>query len=110
MSRVTASTSISQVKPEQVATYTEKALGDIVDKVNGSLDFSTNFNCKEVSVTFGSTGTDTAVQHNLGRVATKYIVTSSTAAMNLYSGASTNTTSTLYLKSTAVGTVTLIVY
>jgi hypothetical protein len=43
MSRVTASTSISQVKPEQVATYTEKALGDIVDKVNGSLGFFDKF-------------------------------------------------------------------
>ncbi len=111
MSKVTASSDIDNVKPEEVARFVDIALQDIIATVNGKLDFAANFNAKEVTVIFTAANTDTAAVHGLGRVATRYILTSSNVALNvIYTGAAAGTSSTMYLKSSVVGTATILIY
>ncbi len=111
MSKVTASTDVSQVKPDELAKFVDICLEDIVLQINGKLDFDTNFNAKEITVNFAVANTDTTTAHGLGRVPSRYIVTSSTTALSaVYNGTSANTSSTITLRSSAVGIATILIY
>ncbi len=110
MSKLTAAPDLSQVKPEDVARYADLFAQDVVDTVNGDLDFDSNFNAKEVTATFSAANTDLAIQHNLGRTPVRYIVTSATTAMSVYNGSIASTSSILYLRSSATGVATLLIY
>lgn len=109
MSSITASPNIQQVKPEQVQEYVDKFCNNVVEVVNGGLDFG-NFNGKSMSVTFSSANVDTAVPHNLGRVVGSYLVLSCSAAMQIYNGTAQSTGAILYLRSSAAGTAQIIVF
>lgn len=110
MSKISASPDISQVKPEELARFVDIFCHDVVQKVNGDLDFQNNINCKLVSIPFAAANTEASVSHGLGRVPTGYLVYGATAAMSVYNGVSTNTAALLYLRASAVGTANLIVF
>ncbi len=110
MSKVQASTSVSNVKPDEVARFTDLCLADIVNIVNGNLDFGSNINCKLLSVTFSAANVNTAVTHNLGRAPAGYIVTKSSASANVFDGTVASNSNTLYLQASAQATVGLLVY
>jgi hypothetical protein len=110
MSKIQASPDIAQVKPEEVQRFVDLFCNDVTQTVNGNLDFSTNFNCRVVTATFGAANTDTAVSHTLGRAVAGYFPVSKSVAMDVYSGSKASTTSIIYLKSTAAGSATLVVF
>lgn len=110
MSRITASTSIREVKPEEVPRFVDIFCQNVVTVVNGGLDFATNFNCKVVSVVFTAANTDTTVVHNLGRVASKYFPISKTVATDVYDGSVPSSSSAIILRATVPSTVTLVVF
>lgn len=65
----------------------------------------------EVDVTFAGSGTDTRVDHGLGYPATGWWVVKSTVGVNVYQSPSTPSTNTsLTLRASAAGAVTLYVY
>lgn len=110
MSNIQASNNIAQVKPEEVQRFVDLFCQDVVNVVNGKLDFQTNFNCKVVDVSFSSANVDTAVTHNLGRMSTNFIVISKNVSADIYNGTNAGNTNTMYLRSTVVPvTVTLVV-
>lgn len=76
------------------------------------LSFSDNADVSIVSVTsHGTPGTEFSIAHGLGKVPTGYIVTKQAAAGSVYDGATSNTATTLYLKSDAASTsFTLMVF
>ncbi len=110
MSSITESTDMTQVKPEELPKFVDLFFQDVVKVVNGDLDFQTNFNCKLISVTFGSANTDVSVGHGLGRVPAGYIVTGASAATSVYNGLTGNTNSNIVLRASAPATVGLLVY
>ena len=110
MSSITASTDMTQVKPEQLAEFVDKFFQDVEQTVNGNLDFKTNINCKLLSVTFSAANSSVATAHGLGRVPAGYIVTSATAALSVYNGSTGNDSTNIYLQASAPGTVGLIVF
>lgn len=110
MSKVTASTDIDQVKPEEAQRFIDIALQDIVQRINGDLDFQTNFNCAIVSVNFTAQNTDQAVSHGLGRIPTGYIPINQNVATRIFNGTTASTSGIIYLQSTQVATVGLIIF
>jgi hypothetical protein len=110
MSKVTISSDIDRVSPEDLPRYTAIALDAIIGTINGNLDFQTNFNAKTSSVIFSAANTDTAVIHGLGRVPIGYIVYGTTAAMSIYDGATPSTSQLLYLRASATGTARILIY
>lgn len=111
MSRITASSDIQQVKPEEVQKYVDLFCQNVAEVVNGQLDFQTNFNSSVVSRSFSSANTDTVISHNLGRVPTGYLVASKSVSSDIYDGSSSASSSTITLKaSVAPVTVTLVVF
>ncbi len=110
MSRIQASTDMTQVKPEELARYIDLFFQEVVRTVNGKLDFATNINCKLLSMTFSAANADTTVSHGLGRVPAGYIVTSASAATSVYDGSISNTSSDLTLRASVAATVGLLVF
>ncbi len=110
MSNITASSDMTQCKPEELAKFLDIFCQDVADTVNGKLDFTTNFNCKLISVTFGAAGVSTSAVHGLGRVPSGYIVTGASAATAVYNSTVANTASTINLIASAAATVGLLVF
>ncbi len=110
MSNITASSDMTQCKPEELAKFLDLFCQDVVSVVNGKLDFSTNFNSKLISITFGAANVNTSANHGLGRVPSGYIVTSATAATSVYNGSMPNTSSSINLMASAAATVGLLVF
>ncbi len=110
MSSLTASTDFTLVQGKDLDDFVSVFAQDVVHIVNGSLDFDTNFNAKEVTVNFTSANADTSVGHGLGRVPTRYIMTSASAAMSIYAATIASTSNTISLRSSAIGTATVLIY
>ena len=109
MSRILASGDVGNVKPEEFQRYATLVLKDIVDKVNGNLEFGLNLRTQTINVEFTAANTETTVPHSLGRVPQGYILAKSNAATSLYNSTDANAAN-LYLKSSAIANVTIIVY
>ena len=109
MSSITASTDISQVTPQLLPKFVDLFFQDVISVVNGGLDFSTNFNCKLISVVFSAANTNVVTPHGLGRTPTGYIIMNASAATSVYNGTGTNTTQ-IGLKASSPATVGLIVF
>jgi hypothetical protein len=105
MSKVTASTDFDRAPKEQLTRFLTLLASDVVQQINGGLDFQSNFNCKLLTVTFSAANAAVAVVHGLGRVPTGFIVYQRSANLVVYDGVSPNTSSTLNLRASAAGTV-----
>lgn len=90
--------------------FTAQVCKDIINVVNGGLDFASNFRSSIVSVTFSGASTDVGVSHSLGAVPTGYVVVKSSANINVFDGVSGNTDSTIFLASSGAGTVSVLVF
>lgn len=110
MSNITESVDFDRIKPEDLQKYLAIFGAAVVQTINGNLDFSTNFNCKLHSVTFGAADTNVAVTHGLGRVPAGYITYKATAALVVYDGSTASTTSEFYLRASAIGVASVIVF
>jgi hypothetical protein len=110
MSKITESTNFANVKPEDVPLYVARWAEDVTNKVNGGLDFATNFSGQTISIAFATANADTTAAHTLSRVPAGYIVIGATAAMDIYDGSIANTTSAITLRSGAIGTARLLIY
>jgi hypothetical protein len=109
MSNITAATNFDQVDAKELSKFLSLFGQDVINTVNGNLDFAANFGAKLLTVTIATANTDTAVNHGLGRLAIGRIVYAQTCNGAVYDG-STGTAQTLYIKCSALGTVSLIVF
>lgn len=110
MSKITSSTDFTTIKPEDLPKHLSFFADEVVNKVNGGLDFATNINCKLISITFSAGATNTSIAHGLNRLPVGYLVYGQTANITVYDGSTANTTTTLTLRSSAAGAVRLIVF
>ncbi len=110
MSRITVTTDMTQCKPEELAKFLDHFCQNVEQVINGRLDFSTNLNCKLISITFSTANLSVPLDHGLGRVPAGYIVTSASAATSVYDSPVANTTSTINLMASAPATVGLLVF
>jgi hypothetical protein len=110
MSKVQASSDLSTIKPEELQKYTTLALNDIVQTVNGKLEFGPNISGRMVVVQFTAANTDTTMAHGLGKTPSGYLVIGLSASMIVYNGTVANTSTNVILRSSAIGTATLFVF
>ncbi len=104
MSKVQASPDLSTIDEKDIRKYVTLVLVDIVDKVNGKLDLGVNVSGKIVSVPFTAANTDTTISHGLGKTPTGYLVVGLSTNMIVYDGTVAKNSSTITLKSSAIGT------
>ena len=109
MSNITASPTFSTIPQSQLPQYLDKFAKDVVNTVNGNLDFS-NFNFRLMTVNFSTANVSQVFTHSLGRVPVGYIPYGFTFSGYVYDGTSKNTATQIYLRSSGVGTVRMIIF
>ena len=109
MSRINP-VNLSNVSPEQLPRFADQFAQSVVQAINGDLDFSSNFNCLILSLTFTAANANTVFNHGLGRIPANYLQVGQTAGMVVYNGTLSHTVSQLNLRSTAAGTVQLLIF
>ena len=110
MSNIAASPKIDQCSQTDMVRFLTIFMNNVVNTVNGDLDFQTNFNCKLVDVSFTAINQDIAVNHGLGRVPSGRIIYAQSANGLIIDGLTQNTSSILYLRCSALGKASLIVF
>lgn len=111
MGRVQSSTRVAGLNNiNDLSKFVEICLDDIVNQLNGNVEFLKNMKLKTLSVAFTSANSDTTAIHGLGFVPNGYITYGLTASMTVYDGSAAWTSSTITLRSSAVGTARLMVF
>ena len=111
--RIQAATGFDKVlasKPEEVARFVEIFAGDCVNVVNGNLEFGANIKSASVRVTFTAANTDTVINHALGKPPSGYLIAGLSTNLIVYDGSMPSTKNTITLKSSAIGTATLLLF
>ncbi len=108
--RIQASTDIDRVKPEDVPRYVAIALEQITSALNNGLNFADNFQGVIAEMTFTAANTDTSIINPISRVPAGYLVLSRTASMIVYDGSTQSTASSVTLRASAAGTVSLLLF
>lgn len=83
---------------------------EIYKIVNGFIEFDSNFKSTTADVVFSTANFEFAVPHNLNRMPIGYLVGKSSVATSIYDGTTTNTVDFLYVKSSVIANVKLIVF
>lgn len=110
MSKVTADSGIDKASAEDQPRLLSVFLDQVKTIINNGLQFVDNFSGKTLTLTFSAANTDTALTHGLGRVPTGYIIIKRSASMVVYDGSAAWTSQLIYLKASATGTVTVLVF
>lgn len=109
--KVTATPDISNVETiDDVKRFSTACLKQLVESVNGNLILTENVKASVVSVSFGSADSDTAVAHNLGKPPVGFILCGASVAMSLYNGSTAANNTTIFIKSTAAGSASVLVF
>lgn len=98
------------VDPVEFQRVVSILLENLVGIINNGILFSDNFSSKIQSVEFTAANTDVQIQHNLGRVPAGYLVFKLSAAAIVYDGATANTTTNAFLRSSAPCTATIMLF
>lgn len=111
MAKVQASPEIASIKSdEERLRYIQICLQDIINQVNGNLDLLNNLGMKVVTVNFPVANVNTAVSHTLGRAPSGYIPFNKNTNMNVFSGNGGRDSSTISLKSSAIGVASILFF
>lgn len=95
---------------EEFRRYCSISFSQIVEAINGNISIPDNCNISFVSADFSAANTEVKVIHGLGRTPNGWFVVSPTAAMQVYKGSTTDTSSEIYVKSSAIGACSLLVF
>jgi hypothetical protein len=110
MSFIKASSDIDGVPEDQFKRFVQIFLQDAQRVVNGSIELLKNVKLKSKTITFTAANTNVTVQHGLGFTPNGYIMAGGTAAMVIYDGSVTKSSSNITLKSSAAGTATILFF
>lgn len=94
---------------DDVKRFLSQTVSQIATILNSKITFVDNFDSRSVDVTFSSPAIDVAVDHNLGRLAISYIPQMLSTPMIIYTGQTAPNGNTIYLRSSAAGTATIMV-
>ena len=95
---------------ENFRRYCSVAVKQLVDAVNGNVDFVDNCGTSLVPANFTASNSELMVPHGLGRIPNGWIVVSPTAAMQVYKGTNADTETDVYVKSSAIGSCSLLIF
>lgn len=113
MSKLTYDPGVDKIpkeKTEEQMRFISQNFDQIKSIVNNGLLLADNFDGKILNMTFSSANTDTSAAHGLGRVPQGYLVLKRSASMIVYDGSTSWSSSSIFLKSSATGTISVLVY
>lgn len=109
MAKIKQIQDLSQIRDtDQFMKYSSQVHNDVVDQVNGKLEFDKNLATQTVTVKFPTANQTVAVTHGLKRTSVNYIIANASSAAHIFNGNKSNTLNTVYLQASAAGTFTLV--
>ena len=97
-------------KEDQKERQLTNILKDFYDILNNGFIFQDNLRGTVLTVRFTAANTQQSVRHGLAFIPRNYIPINKTAAMDIYNGTTPFDRNNIYLRSSAIGTVTLLVF
>lgn len=85
-------------------------INTIAQILNGNINFADNVSCRLLTCSFQKANTDQAFLHNLNRLPKGYFIVGKLASTDIYNGLNGNTVQFIYLRSTVVTAVNVIVF
>lgn len=111
MSKLKATPAVHNVATlEDLKRFVNNFIGDVFGTVNGGLEFKSNLWTDIQDVSFVAANTETQVAHGLQKVPTGYMLCGSNVSTTLYDGTSSWTKTHLYLKSSAIANVKVLIF
>ena len=111
MSKLTGDAGIDKIQePKDQMRFISIFFDQIKMLINNGLQFADNFDSKILTLTFSAASTDTSLTHGLGRVPTGYVILKRSASMTVYDGSAAWTSNLIYLRASAAGSVTVLVF
>lgn len=111
MPKITVPQDLSNIKDAtQFYRYASILFSSVVGLINGNLIFQDNMRVSIINCSFIAANTETSFSHSLGKTPQYYIELNKSAALTVYDGETANTDATIFLKSSATGTVNLMVF
>lgn len=109
--RIQSASGISNQKDlNGLARIVQIFANDVQNLFSGQVTFADNFKAQIIQVTFDAPNVNKQIDHNLGVPATGYLALTKSVPMDIYNGTVNVLTKTyVTLRSTAAGTVTLII-
>lgn len=102
MGKISVVSDLTQVNDATTFIRFASQLLDIMTStINGNLEFDQNLKTQSVTVVFNAINSDVAVPHLLNKTSVKYFVTSKSAACDVFTGITGQSSTTMYLQSTA---------
>lgn len=95
---------------EQLRRFVTIYLTELTRLINGNLNFGENILNSPAVVTFPAAGQDVVVPHKLGFIPNGYLVSKRSDNFVIYDGAQANTNEVLYVRASAAGTASLIIF
>ena len=95
--------------PQEFMRFASQLFSAIVGVVNGRLEFS-NMSVQIVTHTFDFANQEYAIRHTLGRAAANYFQIKATAPGLLYDSGTAAQPGAIYLKSTVIATITMVIF
>ena len=108
--RVTERSFQSNKSFEEFSRWVSVSLEEIIRAINGRIALTENVDAQNISITFSSANADVSFGHSLDRVPSGYVVISQTAALSVYLGSRAGTRDNFTLRSSAVGSVTILLF
>jgi hypothetical protein len=96
--------------PQQLARFVSILRDDLVNVINGELEFDQNLKTSQVTANFTAANTQIAITHTLGRIPLGYILTKTNVATSIYDGGTANTDTFLYVKASVIANTKLLVF
>lgn len=90
--------------------FTSQALDEISNVINGNITLGDNISCSIIGATFAVANSQVQLRHGLGRVPTGYLVARASVALSIYDGTTNSDTANIYLKSSVIGNVKLVIF
>lgn len=95
---------------DQLARFCSINFGNIINQINGAIDFQSNLFVSIVTANFTAANTSTKFTHTLGRTPQGYILAKSNVSTTIFDGSTTNTTTTIYLQASVIANCVVIVF
>lgn len=94
----------------QLARFCSINFGNIINQINGAIDFQSNLFVSIITANFTAANTSTKFTHTLGRIPQGYILAKSNVSTTIFDGSKDNTSTAIYLQASIIANCLVVVF
>lgn len=95
---------------EDLRRFSSQSINLITVVINGGIDLVDNCATVLADVTFANGNSEVEVKHSLGKVPSGYLIAGKSSSFDIYNGPTPNTNQAIYIKGTAAGSASILIF